>query len=269
MIGALLRASLRANGWVLAIFCAISVGYLVLILGMYDEGNMQFIAASVEALPKGLSAAVGMDTVPTELVDFAANYFYGFLVQLFLTMHAVIVPIRLVVSYVDRGAMSYLLSTPNRRVAVVGTQAIYLVGSFAVLALVLTGCGLVFCAIVHPGLLDVGAFLRINLAVFLLSVALSSITFYFSCRFDESRLAIATSSAILVGFFVISLVGRIGHGKGVYAIIERLSIYHLVQPRAIVTGEANLWITNGALVLIAALAFAAALRTFARRDLPL
>ena len=78
MIWPLLRASVRANGWVLAIFCAVSLGYLLLILGMYDEGNMQFIAASVEALPPGLSAAVGMDTVPTTLVDFAADYFYGF-----------------------------------------------------------------------------------------------------------------------------------------------------------------------------------------------
>ena len=150
-----------------------------------------------------------------------------------------------------------------------GTQAAYLVLSFAVLAIVLTTVGIAFCAVVHPGLLDVAAFAKINFAVFLLSVAMGSITFYFSCRFDESRLAVATSTAILVGFFVISVIARIGHGKGIYGIIDHFSIYYLVKARAIVSGEANLWLSNSLLVAIAAIAFTTALRTFSRRDLPL
>jgi len=266
---ALLRCTIRANGWILLIFTAVSLMYLLLILGMYNAGNMRFIEASIKALPPGLSAAVGMDTVPTSLTDFAANYFYGFLVQLFLTLHVAIVPIRLVVSYVDRGAMSYLLSTPNSRAAVVGTQAVYLVGSLAAMALALTAVGVAFCAAVHPGQLDVGAFVELNFAVFLLSVALAAITFFCSCAFDESKRAIAASAAALVGFFIIAVIARIGHGEGVYGVIDHLSIYHLLEAREIVSGAASPWLDNALLALIAAAGIGGGIVVFARRDLPL
>ena len=266
---ALLRSSIHANWWLLLIFTAVSIGYLLLILGMYDEGNMQFIQASVEALPPGLSAAVGMDTVPTSLTDFAADYFYGFLVQLVLTLHVVILPIRLVVSFVDRGAMSYLLSTPNSRSKVAGTQAVYLVVSVTVMAVVLTSVATAFCAAVHPGLLEFGAFVKLNFTVLLLSIALGAIVFFFSCTFNETKTAIGVSAAVLVGFFVISVIARIGHGEGVYGIIDRFSIYYLLKSRAIVNGEVNLWLNNGLLALIAAAGLGGGVLVFSKRDLPL
>lgn len=266
---ALLRATIRANWWILAIFTVVSLMYLLLILGMYDQENMQYIESSIESLPPGLSAAVGMDTVPTSLTDFAATYFYRFLVQLFLTVHVAIVPIRLIVSHVDRGAMSYLLSTPNSRKAVVGTQAVYLVASLAVMAVVLTTVGIAFAAAVHPGDLDIAAFAKLNLAVFLLSVAMGAITFFFSCAFDEARSAIVASTAVLVGFFVISVIARIGHGHGAYGIIDHFSIYYLVKARAIVSGEAGLLFGNGVLALIGAAGIGGGLLVFSRRDLPL
>jgi ABC-2 type transport system permease protein len=236
---------------------------------MYNEGNMQFIEASVNALPPGLSAAVGMDRVPTSLTDFAADYFYGFLVQLFLTLHVAIVPIRLVVSYVDRGAMSYLLATPNTRKKIAGTQAVYLILSLALMALLMTAAAVAFCAAVHPGRLDVGAFLRLNFTVFLLSVAMGGISFFFSCIFNESRFAIAASAAVLVGFFVISVIARIGHGEGIYGVIDNFSIYSLVKARSIVSGEASLLLSNGLLVLIATASLGGGILVFSRRDLPL
>jgi ABC-2 type transport system permease protein len=243
--------------------------YLLLILGMYNEGNMQYIAASVQALPPGLSAAVGMDTVPTTLTDFAADYFYRFLVQLFLTLHVTIVPIRLVVSHVDSGAMAYLLSTPNSRASVVGTQAVYLVASLAVMAFVLTCVGVGFAAAVQPGLLDVGAFVRLNFSVFLLSLAMAAITFFCSCAFNESKPAVAVSVAVLVGFFVVAVIARIGHGQGLYGVIDHLSIYHLLKAREIVSGQANTWLNNGLLAAIAGAGIGGGTIVFSRKDLPL
>jgi ABC-2 type transport system permease protein len=266
---ALLKATIRTNWWILSIFTVVSVMYLLLILGIYDEGNMQYIESSIQTIPPGLAAAVGMDTVPTSLTDFAATYFYRFLVQLFLTVHVAIVPIRLVVSYVDRGAMSYLLSTPNSRTTVAGTQAVYLVASLAVMAIVLTSVGVLFCAAVQPGQLDLGAFVTLNFAIFLLSVALGAITFFFSCAFDEARTAIVASAAVLIGFFIISVIARIGHGQGVYGIIDHFSIYYLVQARAVVGGEVNLFISNGLLALIGAAGIGGGLFVFSRKDLPL
>jgi len=180
-----------------------------------------------------------------------------------------ILPIRLVVSYVDRGAMSSLLSTPNSRTKVVGTQAAYLVANLAVMAVVLTSVAVAFCAAVHPGLLDLEAFVKLNFAVFLLSVALGAITFFFSCVFNEARTAIGVSAAILVGFFVVSVIARIGHGEGVYGIIGHFSIYHLLKSREIINGQANLWLNNGLLALISAAGIGGGLYILSRKDLPL
>lgn len=103
----------------------------------------------------------------------------------------------------------------------------------------------------------------------MLSVALETITFFVSCAFNESKTSIGVSAAILVGFFVISVVPRIGHGHGVYAIFDRSSIYTLVKARAFIEGEANLWLSSGLLALTAAAGIGGGLRVFSRRDLPL
>ncbi len=153
--------------------------------------------------------------------------------------------------------------------AVAGTQAAYLVASLVAMAVVLTAAGMGFCAVVHPGLLDVGAFVELNFTVLMLSVALGAVTFFVSCASDESKTAIGVSAAILVGFFVISVIARIGHEQGVYAVIDRFSIYTLVKARAIIEGEANQWLSNGLLALFAVVGIGGGLLVFSRRDLPL
>jgi ABC-2 type transport system permease protein len=267
MSGALLRETARENRVILAVFTVVSTGYLMLIMSMFDPDNLEALKASIETAPPALAAAVGMNVIPTTLTDFAANYFYGFLVQLFLVVHVILLPLRLVVRHVDRGSMAYLLSTPTGRVGVAGTQAFYMVASLAVLALVLTGGALAFSAAKSPGAMDVPAFVSLNLTTFLLSVAMASITFFFSCVFDEMRNAAGAATAVLVTFFVLSLVSRYGHGEGVYGTLDRLSIFHLLPARAIVMGEANVWLNNGLLLAIAGLGIGGGMAAFRGRDL--
>jgi ABC-2 type transport system permease protein len=269
MSAALFRATFRSNWVLVVVFTVLSTAYLVMILSMFNPENLEAIAASIEAAPPALAAAVGMDVIPTTLTDFAANYFYRFLVQLFLLVHVIILPLRLMVRHVDRGSMGYLLSTPNSRAGIAGTQAAYMVASLAVMAAVLTAAALAFARATSLGAMDVAAFLSLNLATFLLSVAMASITFFCSCLWNETRWAAGVSTAVLVTFFVLSLIGRYGHDQGLYGVASRFSIFRLLRARAIVGGDVNMLVNDELLVLIAALGIGGGIAVFRRRDLPL
>ena len=82
-------------------------------------------------------------------------------------------------------------------------------------------------------------------------------------------LALLRSSLRADGWIVISVVARIGHGEGVYGIIERCSIYYLLRARPIVEGQVDLWLNSGVLLLIAAAGIGGGIAVFSRRDLPL
>lgn len=122
--------------------------------------------------------------------------FLGMLAQTFYSIHGVILPIifiiitanSLIASQVDRGSMAYLLSTPIKRSAVVGTQAVYLITSILVMLIIFTIVGL-FSIHLFQGDIDVSItdFLLLNLGLFLLMFAISSISFLFSCIFNLSK----------------------------------------------------------------------------------
>ena len=264
----LFKFTLKSNWLILVIFTVLMVGYLVLILSMYDEGIIQTLEALVEMYPPGMLAAVGMDKIPNDLTDFAASYYYDFLVQLLLLVHVIILPIRLVVKHVDNGSMSYLLSTPNSRVRIIATQAMYMVLSLGVMMIVVTAIAVLFSQSISPGELDIPAFLSLNLATYLTAVATASIVFFFSCIWNTTIYAAGTGSAVLVLFFVASTIGRFGHHRGAYGLVSNISVFRFLPARAIVNGEIDMWMNNGILLLIAAGLLAASVFLFRRKDLP-
>jgi len=264
----LFKLTLKSNWIILVIFTVLMVGYLILILSMYDEEIVQTLEAIVEMYPPGMIAAVGMDRIPANLTDFAASYFYDFLVQMLLLIHVIILPIRLVVKHVDNGSMSYLLSTPNSRVKIAVTQAAYLILSLGVMMIVVTAAAVVFSQSLSPNALDISAFLSLNLATYLTAVAMAAIVFFFSCIWNSTIHAAATGSGVLVLFFVFSTIGRFGHHEGFYGLISTVSIFQLLQARAIINGEINMWINNVILMLIAAGSIGAGITVFKRKDLP-
>ena len=264
----LFKFSLKSNWLILLIFTVLMVGYLLLILSMYDEEIVQTLEAIVEMYPPGMLAAVGMDRIPADLTDFAASYFYDFLVQLLLLVHVIILPIRLVVKHVDNGSMSYLLCTPNSRVKIAVTQAAYMVLHLGIMMVALTGLAVAFSHALSPGALDIPAFLWLNLATYLTALAMASIVFFFSCTWNSTMYAAAAGSAALVLFFVLSTIGRFGHHQGVYGIISSISIFRLLQARAIISGQVDMWANDLILLSIVSLFIAAAVIVFKRKDLP-
>jgi ABC-2 type transport system permease protein len=264
----LLKLNLKSNWVILVLFTVLMAGYLVLILSMYDEEIVKTLEAMVEMYPPGMLAAVGMDRLPANLTDFAASYYYDFLVQLLLLVHVILLPIRLVVKHVDNGSMSYLLSTPNSRVKIVATQAVYLAMHLGIMMIAVTAIAVAFSQSLSPGALDIPRFLSLNLATCLTALAMAAIVFFFSCIWNSTIDAAATGSAVLVLFFIFSTIGRFGHHEGIFGIFSSISIFRFLQARAIINGEINMWINDLVLVLIIFGFIGTGIVGFKRKDLP-
>jgi len=99
--------------------------------------------------PGGRGGGGGGDVT---LVGMIGNGFFGMWGLVIPLIYVIVTAISLIVSKVDRGSMAYTLSTPIKRLKVIGTQAIYLMGSTFAMFLVVTIVGLGVVQLAHGAL---------------------------------------------------------------------------------------------------------------------
>ena len=140
----------------------------------------------------------------------------------------------LVAAQVDRGSMAYLLSTPTKRSIVVGTQATYLITAIIVMFAIVTTVGVVAIQIFQSDTdVSITSFLLLNLGLFLLMFATSSISFLFSCIFNLSKNSLAFGAGIPLAFFLFQLIGQVSESLEE---IKYLSLNTLFDTKAILNG---------------------------------
>ena len=105
----LFAKELRANLFVSLIIAAVLAMYIGVIVSMYDPELGESLDAMMQSMPE-MFAAFGMSVQATTLIDFMLNYLYGFLLTIFILVLILIVANKLMVRYLDRGAMAYLLA---------------------------------------------------------------------------------------------------------------------------------------------------------------
>lgn len=110
----LLRRELRANYKMILLFLAVITLYSTVIIAMYDPKLGASLDLMAESMPE-LFAAFGMTNAGATMLDFVANYLYGFILIAIPMLCLVLIAVRLVARYVDQGSMAYLLATPNTR----------------------------------------------------------------------------------------------------------------------------------------------------------
>ena len=127
----LFAKELRANLFVSAIIAAVLAMYIGTIVAMYDPKLGKSLDAMMQSMPE-LFAAFGMSMQATTLLEFMLNYLYGFLLTIFILVLILVMANKLMVRYLDRGAMAYLLATPNSRTRIactmIGVPVLELVG---------------------------------------------------------------------------------------------------------------------------------------------
>ncbi|MDW7729812.1 MAG: ABC transporter permease subunit [Bacillota bacterium] len=233
----LFKATAKSNWLIFLIFFAILLMYMTVMVGMYDPDSIEAMNQFIEAMPQGMMEAFGYGDTATSLATFMALYYYGFIIIIFPLIYCIILANRLVAALVDRGSMAYLLATPNTRVKIITTLAVYMATSITLLLLINTGIGLALSESMFPGKMDIPAFLKLNLAAILLTLAISSICFFFSCIFHETKYSLAFGGGIPILFFIINMLRNIGDSN---QWLKYLTLYSLFDANAIVTGEQSI-----------------------------
>lgn len=260
----LFKATAKSNWVIFLIFFAILLMYMLIMLGMYDPETISAMNLYVEALPQGMMEAFGYDIPVTDLITFMAVYFYGFLVIMFLLIYCIILANRLVAVMVDRGSMTFLLATPNTRAKIVTTQGLYMAFSVFLLLALSAAIGIAASESMFPGEMDVPAFIKLNLVTIMMTLAISSICFFFSCIVNESKYSLAFGGGIPIFFFIIDMLNNIGDD---YRWLQYLTLYSLYDANAIVTGEQEITAICLLFAAIALVLYSLGIIIFSRRNL--
>ena len=201
---ALFKREMKANNRLLIIFIYILTMYTVMIVYMFNPDSTKSFEAIIKLMP-GLMKAAGFVSGANTLIGSVAAGLYGMIVLMFPLIFYVILGNKLVAGYVDRGSMAYLLATPNKRVKIALTQALVMWVSIGILICYVTVAIMVSSALIHPGRLDIGKLLLMNVAIYFLHMAISGICFFASCISDDTKRSFTIGAGIPIVFCTSSM----------------------------------------------------------------
>lgn len=238
--------------------------YVVTAIAMYDPLSIEAMEDMFNLLPEGMLKAFGFDNLGTNMTGYLGHYFYGFIMMVFPIIYIVIAGNKLIAKHVDSGSMAYLLTTPNTRIRIAVTQAVYLLTSLAVILVVDVGILILMSEAMHPGLLDIGKFLGLNLVAYLTLAVVCGISFFFSCLFSDTRYSLAFGAGLPVVFLVAKMVSEISADV---EWIRFLSVYSVVNIDRIL--EDGTYVAVASLILfgVVLVLFGAAIRIFDKKSL--
>lgn len=263
---ALYKLNMRRQAVLLACFAAILAMYFSVIVYMYDPAMFAVLDSITKLMPQ-LMAMFGMGAPAggfSGINHMLATYMYGMLMMIMPMIYTIIEANRLVARYVDGGGMAYLLAAPHSRKSVARTQALALVTGEALLMAFSFGVGVLCCALLAPGALDIPSFAVMNAGALLLHLAISGFCFFISCCCDESKTALSITSGVLIFMYVCQMMKNLGDKLSV---CQYFTVFTLFDANALLAGQIKAYLFMGALALLTALFYALGVRRFCRRDL--
>lgn len=220
----LFQRELKANYKLFLIFIAIISLYESVVIAMFDPSMGESLQMMSESMPD-LFAAFGMVGFSSVLIEFIAELLYGFILIVIPMIHLILLTNKLVVRYIDRGSMAYLLATSNSRKKVIVTQALF--SMLANLALVIYAIvfGLIVSQILFPGDLEVGKFLLLNLGLYALLFFLSGLCFFCACFFHDTKLCSGVGAGLCILFFVLKMLGQVSENSKVFSYMTPITLF--------------------------------------------
>ena len=254
----LFAKELRANLFVSLIIAAVLAMYIGVIVSMYDPELGESLDAMMQSMPE-MFAAFGMSVQATTLIDFMLNYLYGFLLTIFILVLILIVANKLMVRYLDRGAMAYLLATPNSR-----TRIALMVTILVALMAVVTALEAGFAEALFSGELDMQALMQVNAGLLALWLAMAGLCFLSACLFSNATAALWVGGGLNILFFLMQMISQVGDK---FEFLKNVNPLTLFDYYGLAAGDASA--VGGAIALaVGAVAlFAVAVAAFDRRDL--
>ncbi|MDQ2086655.1 ABC transporter permease subunit [Herbivorax sp. ANBcel31] len=261
----LFKTNMKTNRFIWIVLTCIFCFYFATIIAMFDPEGTEALDEMLDMLPESMIRAFGFDEFGSTLLTFISSYMYGFLVLLFPMVLSIVINHRMIAAHVDKGSMAYLLSTPNSRIKIALTQAVFGLTSITLFFTVTTSFAIVISQTMFPGLLDIGKFIVLNVYALLMYYAIGGIGFFASCISNESKLSLSIGVGIPVGFLVLQMLGGVDEKL---TWIKNLSLYALFNPDKLIEGSNFAYIGMATFVLIAAFLYIAGISIFNKRDLP-
>lgn len=263
MISTLFAKEIRSNLFVLCLFFVVLVLYIATVVSMFDPSLDDSLNAMMASMPE-LFAAFGMSTQATTLLDFMLNYLYGFLLTVMPFALILILINKLMIRYLDRGTMAYLLSTPHSRICI----AVTLIEALVVLMfalLVLTTITELACAeMMFPTELDQAALIQANAGLFALWLFMGGLCFLSACTFTRASAALWSGGGLCIAFFLVQMISQIGDKV---EFLKYLCPYTLFDPYGLASGNGDA-ITGAVILAVSGVVlFVMSVVVFARRDL--
>ncbi len=266
MLLTLFKKEWKSNWKLLFAIMAVITMYFAVIIGMYDPTDGDILKQLVALkLPEELLAAFGFIGQDNSLLGFLTGYLYGFLLLALPLIPIVVMANRLIAAKVDRGSMSSILSSAVKRRQVTFTQAIFLISVVLVLVLYMAVTGIVLSELNFPGLLDIGRFALLNVGLFIMLLAVSSLCFFFSCLFIESRFSLAFGAGLPILFLIIQMLVNYDSSLKV---LRWFSLFSLYVPNDFLSG-ASVIVPLAVLGVISLVLYSTGVLVFDRKDLPL
>lgn len=266
MLTTLYKKDWKAHWKLLAAILGAITLYFAVITGMYDPKDGTVLQQLVALkLPEAFISALGFTALDNSLASFLASYLYGFLLIALPMVPIILIANRLMAALVDRGSMAFLLSGAVSRRQVALTQALFLSSCVLAVALFIAGIGMLLAEMSFPGLLDQRRFLQLNAGLLMALLAISGVSFFFSCLFNETRLFLPLGAGLPVLFLVVQML--VNYDPGLSA-LRWLTPLTLFVPADLAQGKVD----AGALLALGALAlalYAGGIVVFDRKDLPL
>lgn len=259
----LFKKEIKSNYKVLAIFLGLITMYSSVIVIMFDPElgkSLELMAQSMGDLFK----AFGMSNVGTTLIEFVANYLYGFILVAVPCVCIVILANRLVARYVDNGSMSYLLATPHTRKEIVTTQAITLCIAAAFMVAWATLIIIVISALSFPGALDIAKLCILNIGLFGLLSFMSSICFLGSCVFNDTRSANGLGGGVIIVSILLQMIGQVGDK---FEFLKYFTPLTLLDVQGIISGSSDAYMLIFILYVGAIVLYSIAIYIFCKKDL--
>lgn len=214
----------KSNYKIIIIFALIISMYEIIVIALFDPKLGESFKMLSEALPE-LFAFAGMVSFSPVLVEFIAELLYGFILIAFPLVMILLLNNRLVVRYVDRGAMAYLLATPNSRKKIIITQVLFSYFSNLILVVYTVILGIIASAVLFPQQLDLGKYLLLNLGWFCLLTAISGLSFCADCIFNDGKYANGIGGGLCIIFVLLKMLSQINEKAKVFSYFTPITLF--------------------------------------------
>lgn len=260
MNATLYKQGMRASFKLLLLFAVVLTLYFATILTMYDPA----LGSALDMFAKVMPQMMGMTLDLKTLAGFMASYLYGFIMPVIPMLYVILTAHRLVAEQVDGGSMAYLLAAPVSRVTILFTQLLVLLTGVGFLVAYAALTGIVVSAILYPGVLEVGKFLRLNLGALALQLCVGGICFLASAAFNEAKYSVGFGAGIPALAYLIKMLANTGPSL---SNAKYFTFFSLFQPTGLLTGQPEALAGILALAIAGVALFGISMLVFARKDM--